>query len=109
MAQKIEKSLTGSGAADPQTLREGREHLQFHLSYFSWLLEQRDWLAGKSFSLADIAGAANISCLDFLGEIKWRDWPELKRWYQTASTASLYGFGFLKCPPRNLQSCLALF
>jgi len=84
--EKIEKSLTGSGAADPQTLREGRDHLQFHLSYFSWLLEQRDWLAGKSFSLADIAGAANISCLDFLGEIKWRDWPELKRWYQTVKS-----------------------
>jgi len=49
-------------------------------------LEQRDWLAGKSFSLADIAGAANMSCLDFLGEIKWRDWPELKRWYQTVKS-----------------------
>ena len=62
------------------------EHLEFHLSYFSWLLEQRDWLAGNSFSLADIAGAANISCLDFLGEIKWRDWPDLKRWYQTVKS-----------------------
>lgn len=84
--EKIEKSLTGSGAADPQTLREGREHLNFHLTYFTWLLEQRDWLAGNSFSLADIAGAANISCLDFLGEIKWRDWPHLKRWYQTVKS-----------------------
>jgi len=53
---------------------------------FCLLLEQRDWLAGKSFSLADIAGAANMSCLDFLGEIKWRDWPELKRWYQTVKS-----------------------
>jgi len=69
--EKIEKSLTGS---------------QFHLSYFGWLLERRDWLGGTAFGLADIAGAANISCLDFLGEIKWRDWPELKRWYQTVKS-----------------------
>jgi len=67
-------------------MREGREHLHFHLSYFTWVLEQRDWLAGNSFSLADIAGAANISCLDFLGEIKWRDWSGLKRWYQTVKS-----------------------
>lgn len=81
--EKVEKSLTGSGPTDPPTLREGREHLQFHLNYLTWLLEQRDWLAGGSFTLADIAGAAHISCLDFLGEIKWRDWPALKQWYQT--------------------------
>ncbi len=81
--EKIEKNLTGSGPADPTTLRAGREHLQFHLNYITWLLEQRDWLAGSTFSLADVAGAAHLSCLDFLGEINWRDWPELKRWYQT--------------------------
>lgn len=80
--EKIEKSLTGCGAADPAILREGREHLQFHLKYLTWLLEQRDWLAGTSFSLADVAGAAHISCLDFLGEILWQDWPALTAWYQ---------------------------
>ena len=81
--EKIEKSLTGSSTADPQVLREGREHLNFHLTYISWLLEQRDWLAGSQFTLADVAGAAHISCLDFLGEIRWRDWPKIKQWYQT--------------------------
>lgn len=80
--EKIEKSLTGGEAADPAILREGREHLYFHLSYISWLLEQRDHLACNTFSLADIAGAANISCLDFLGEITWRDWPRIQEWYQ---------------------------
>jgi len=84
--EKIEKSLTGSGSADPQSLREGREHLEFHFNYLTWLLEQRDWLSGSAFSLADIAGAAHISCLDFLGEIRWRDWPEIKRWYQTVKS-----------------------
>ena len=81
--EKIEKSLTGNGTADPQTLREGRDHLTFHLNYMTWLLERRDWLSGGTFTLADIAGAAHLSCLDFLGEIRWRDWPDVKRWYQT--------------------------
>lgn len=80
--EKLEKSLMGGGAPNPSTLREGREHLQFHLQYMSWLLEKRDWLAGKEFSLADIAAGAHMSCLDFLGEIHWDSWPEIKRWYQ---------------------------
>lgn len=32
LSEKIEKSLTGSGPADPQILREGRAHLKFHLT-----------------------------------------------------------------------------
>lgn len=82
LAEKVEKSVAGGASADPAILREGREHLNFHLGYLTWLLEQRDWLAGRHYSLGDIAAAAHISCLDFLGEVKWRDWPELKDWYQ---------------------------
>jgi glutathione S-transferase len=84
--EKIEKSFSNLGPTDTQTLRDGREHLDYHLSYLTWVLEQRDWLAGDTFSLADIAGVAHISCLDFLSEINWKNWPEVKRWYQTAKS-----------------------
>lgn len=80
--ERIEKTLFGGGAPHPPTLREGREHLQFHLDYLTWLLERRDYMAGHKFSLADIAAGANISCLDFVGEMNWKNWPALKDWYQ---------------------------
>ena len=82
LSERVEKSLSGGGAPDPATLRIGREHLKFHFEYISWLLESRDWLAGRTLSLADLAGGAHISCLDYLGEINWDKWPELKEWYQ---------------------------
>ena len=82
LAEKVEKNVLALGAPDPAILREGREHLALHLTYISGLLEQRDWLAGRHYSLGDIAAAAHLSCLDFLGEINWRDWPVLKEWYQ---------------------------
>ncbi len=82
LTERLEKTLSGSGAPDPQILRTGREHLKFHLEYLSWLLEDRDWLAGRDLSLADIAAGAHISCLDYLDEIKWEKWPVLKSWYQ---------------------------
>ena len=80
--EKVEKIVTGGGNPHTPTLRMGRDHLGFHLDYMTWMLEQRPWLAGHDFSLADIAAGANISCLDFLGEIPWKNWPRIKEWYQ---------------------------
>ncbi|NNE59093.1 MAG: glutathione S-transferase family protein [Hellea sp.] len=82
LSERLEKTLTAGGAPHPPTLRQGREQLQFHLDYMSWLLEKRSWLAGQEFSLADIAAGANISCLDYFGEIPWKSVPDIKNWYQ---------------------------
>ncbi len=87
LAEKIERAVLSQtqfdvGAADPDVLREGRANLDDHLTYLTTLLEKRDWLAGRRYSLGDIAAAAHLSCLDFLGEISWRDRPILKDWYQ---------------------------
>ncbi|PHQ59514.1 MAG: glutathione S-transferase [Robiginitomaculum sp.] len=82
LTERLEKSLSGTGAPDPSELRIGRGHLKFHLEYMEWLLESRDWLACNQMSLADLAAGAHISCLDYLGEIKWSQWGTLKEWYQ---------------------------
>ncbi len=80
--ERVEKSLQSRDLPHPPTLREGREYLKIHLEYMRWLLEKRDWLAGRDFSLADIAAGAHISCLDYIGEINWKKNPEIKDWYQ---------------------------
>jgi len=87
LSEKIERSMLAQtdpnvGPPDTEILREGRAHLEQHLTYLTSLLEKRDWLAGRRYSLGDIAAAAHLSCLDFLGEVSWRDWPLLKDWYQ---------------------------
>ncbi len=87
LAEKVERAVLSqtqynAGPADPEVLREGRLHLAEHLIYMTSLLETRDWLAGRRYSLGDISAAAHISCLDFLGEISWRTYPALKEWYQ---------------------------
>lgn len=82
LTERLDKSLSSNGAPDPAVLRIGRQHLKFHLEYISWLLEKRDWIAGNNLSLADLAAGAHISCLDYLDEINWHKWDELKNWYQ---------------------------
>ncbi|MEL7486637.1 MAG: glutathione S-transferase family protein [Pseudomonadota bacterium] len=57
------------------------ERLCWHLDYLSWLLENRDWLAGASMTIADIAGAAYLSTADYFGLIPWRDFTHVKEWY----------------------------
>lgn len=82
MHERVEKTILGHEPPHPPTLREGRENLQPHLEYFTWLLERRDYIAGHKFSLADIACFSHLSCLDFVGEIRWRDHKTVKEWYQ---------------------------
>lgn len=80
--EKLEKPVQGLGAPDPQAMREGREHLRWHFDHMRFLLESRDGLAGPRYTLADIAAAAHLSCLDYLGEVPWDDFEPVKQWYQ---------------------------
>ncbi len=79
--EKLEKRLLKLGAPDLYNMRQGRDALRVHLIYVEKLLQARDWLAGRRLSLADFAAAANISILDYFGDIPWRDFPALKIWY----------------------------
>ena len=79
--EKMEKRLLGLGAPDHGSLRRGREGLRVHLAYLEGLLENRDWLAGSRLTLADIAAAAHLSVIDYLGDVPWKDYPGVKTWY----------------------------
>ena len=81
--EKMEKRLLKLGAPDLCNMREGRDALRVHLIYVERLLQDRDWLAGRRMSLADFAAAANISVIDYFGDVPWRDFPALKTWYMS--------------------------
>ena len=83
LSEKLEKRLTKAGAPDLYSLRTGREALRVHLAYIEELLRQRDWLAGRSLSLADFAAAAHLSVLDYFGDVPWRDFAITKTWYMS--------------------------
>ena len=79
--EKLNKRLMRQGTPDGLALRAGYANLAIHLKYMSNLIDRRRWIAGAEFSLADIAAAAQLSCLDFLGEVPWEDYPLVKDWY----------------------------
>jgi glutathione S-transferase len=68
-------------APDLNIIRTSRSNLRYHMSYVSYLSEQRKWLGGDHISFADLAAAAQLSVMDYLAEIAWAEFPEAKAWY----------------------------
>ena len=70
-----------SASPDMEAMRAGHENLRYHLAYIGHLAETRSWLAGDALSYADLAAAAHLSALDYLGEVPWEDHEAAKSWY----------------------------
>jgi glutathione S-transferase len=81
VGEKIDKRFLGLGHPDSNAIRAGHANIHTHLDYIAWLTERRSWLAGDTFSLADIAAASHLSCLDYIGDVPWDDHPEARDWY----------------------------
>ena len=79
--EKITKRFLGLGAPSSVALRAGHANIGTHLAYIEYLMARQNWLAGDRFSFADIAAAAQLSCIDYIGDVPWDDYPEAKTWY----------------------------
>ncbi|MBM3502419.1 MAG: glutathione S-transferase family protein [Alphaproteobacteria bacterium] len=79
--EKLLKRFMGMGEPSSEAIRAGRANLRAHLAYVAYLTERRNWLAGDDFSVADLAAAAHLSCLDYLGDVPWDDHETVKDWY----------------------------
>ncbi len=79
--EKQMKRLMGRGNPDASAIRAGYANLKPHLEYLGWLAETRPWLAGATLSLADLAAAAHLSALDYIGDVDWSLNDSAKDWY----------------------------
>jgi glutathione S-transferase len=71
----------GGGAPDMAAIRAARANVRYHLKYIGWLLGERNWLAGPRMSYADLAAAAELSSVDFLGDVPWDEDETARTWY----------------------------
>jgi glutathione S-transferase len=62
-------------------IRAGREELKVALSAIARAAESNGNLSGRAPSLGDFAVAAQLSVLDYLGEVPWSDFPAVAEWY----------------------------
>ena len=62
-------------------MRAARSNIRYHLGYIGWLVRKRDWLAGDRLTYADLAAAAHLSAVDYLGDVPWDEDETAKAWY----------------------------
>ena len=79
--EKIFKKHIENRSPDSTFIRRGCSNINTYFEYITWAADHRNWLAGDDFSIADIAAAAHISCIDYLGSINWENYPSVKDWY----------------------------
>jgi len=85
VTEKIHKRFMtpaqGGGSPDMEAVRAARANLRYHLRYIGRLIGARNWLAGDRLSYADLAAAAHLSCVDYLGDAAWSENETAKAWY----------------------------
>ena len=83
LGEKLHRRFDASlgGAPDMELVRAGQANLRYHLGYIGHLSAARNWLAGEHLSFADLAAAAHLSCVDYLGDAPWSEAEPAKEWY----------------------------
>jgi glutathione S-transferase len=71
----------GGGAPSTDVLRAAKANVRYHLAYIGWLARTRNFLAGDRLTYADLAAAAHLSTIDYLGDVPWNEDDAAKAWY----------------------------
>jgi glutathione S-transferase len=71
----------GGGAPSTDVIRAAKVNVRYHLAYISWLSQTRNFLAGDRLTYADLAAAAHLSAIDYLGDVPWHEDEAAKAWY----------------------------
>jgi len=71
----------GGGAPAADVIRAAKVNVRYHLAYIGWLAKTRNYLAGDRITYADLAAAAHLSAIDYLGDVPWSEDDAAKAWY----------------------------
>ena len=79
--EKVIKIFTRSGEPNSEAIRAAKNNILYHLDYIGFCVRNNRYLCGDTPSLADFSAAAQISVLDFVGDVPWKHNEKAKEWY----------------------------
>ncbi len=79
--ERVYKALQHKGVPDSNVLRAARKNYNILMPYLDWIASRRSYLGGRHISYADLTMAAQLSVLDYLGELNWTKLTDAKTWY----------------------------
>src|SRR5260370_28867660 len=80
----------GGGAPAGEVIGAARVNVRYHLTYIGWLARTRNSRAGERISYADLAAAAHLSAIDYLGDVPWSEDDAAKAWYARVKTRASF-------------------
>jgi glutathione S-transferase len=79
--EKLLKRYFRLGHPDTAAIRAAQARLLEHLDYVEHFADARRWLAGEAMTRADLVAAAELSVVDFLGDVPWDRFAAARDWY----------------------------
>jgi len=79
--EKIIIRIANKEFPNSEAIKYAFNSLGYQMDYLDFLTGKRRWLAGNNFTMADIVAGAHLSILDYLGDIHWDKYPNVKDWY----------------------------
>ncbi|MBZ6377690.1 glutathione S-transferase [Pacificimonas flava] len=86
LLERMYKRVVLRQPPEARTLRAASQAVALHLDRIEALLGERRWLAGATFSLADVAAFAQLSVADYLGGLGFSGYPDTKQWYSAVKS-----------------------
>ncbi len=79
--ERLYKLYEANSSPNGRIISIARSNIEAHLRYFSFILNNYDFIGGNFLSMADICGASHLAALDYLGEVPWNKFKDVKDWY----------------------------
>ena len=86
LVEKVLKRANSNGSPNSVIIKQAQLAIHDYLDYIGWLFDKRSWLAGPFLSWADCAAAAQLSVIDYLGDVPWSKHSSAKLWYMRAKS-----------------------
>ena len=79
--EKIFSGILDNITPNSENIRAALNNLDFHIQYFNYLLNSKNYFIKDDLTYLDFLAAANFSVLDYLGVLNFKDYENIKEWY----------------------------
>ena len=79
--EKVFSRIADNITPNSENIREALDNLDFHVQYFNYLLNNKNYLIKDVITYIDFLAAANFSVLDYLGLLNLKSHENIKEWY----------------------------
>ena len=79
--EKIFSGILDNITPNSENIRAALNNLDFHIQYFNYLLNSKNYFIKDDLTYLDFLAAANFSVLDYLGLLNLKGYENIKEWY----------------------------